>query len=469
MKKIQSIKNYLFTPISSHFLGIFRILFGVIMFFEFRDFYFYLSGPIQDAQFHFTYNNFHWLELIDLDSIAFLYILLFISLVLFILGLFYRIVTLFMFIGHSYGFLVDIGHYNNHYYFYSLILFWFLITDANKTYSIDKLIGRVDKGNTVPRWQILGFQLQVFIVYFFGGIAKLNTDWLNGYPMRLWLYNNSFKFTGWFSTFLQQESTAFIYSYLGLIFDLTAGFLLFFRRTKFLVLIPIIFFHISNHFFWTIGTFPWSMLAVSILFFYPTDFSQKEIKIQIKTTYSKLKKSTITIFFVIWFSFQFLFPLRHIIYKGNPSWTGDGHFFAWRMMLVDISSSIKIRITATNTSEEIDLNIENFLTKQQISKLVRSPKDIVRFCNFLKEDVEAKTEMITPNISLEIWKSINERTPILFNDTSLNYGTLEYNTLQASDWIIPWNTNQQELNFTEIQYQNWDDFSKKNPTQKFYY
>lgn len=469
MKKIQSFKNYLFEPVSSNFLGLFRILFGIIMFFEFRYFYFHLSGPIQDAQFHFTYDNFHWLELIDLDSIAFLYILLFIALLFFIIGLYYRIATLFMFIGYTYGFLVDLGYYNNHYYFYCLILFWFLITDANKTFSIDRLIGRVDKRESVPRWQILGFQLQVFIVYFFGGIAKINIDWLNGYPMRLWLYHNSFKFTGWFSSFLQQESTAFIYSYMGLAFDLLVGFLLFFKRTKFFVLIPILFFHVSNHFFWSIGTFPWAMITISILFFYPSDFTKKEKKPQIQITYSKLKTNIVTIFFSIWFTFQFLIPLRHLVYPGNPSWTGEGHFFSWRMMLVDISASIQINITSENTTEVIDLNIENFLTKQQISKLVRSPKDIIRFCNFLKEDVESKTEMVNPNIRLEIWKSINERTPILFNDTTLNYGNLDYNTLNSKDWILPWNPNHQKLNFTEIQYENWNEFIKENPNQRFYF
>ena len=36
---------------------------------------------------------------------------------------------------------------------------------------------------TVPRWNVLLLRFQLFIVYFYGAIAKLNPDWLAGEPM----------------------------------------------------------------------------------------------------------------------------------------------------------------------------------------------------------------------------------------------------------------------------------------------
>jgi len=458
------IYSILFEPKQAYSLAIFRILFGIVMFFEFKGFYFYFLGEIQESRFLFTYDFFHWLKLLDRESIAILYIILFIALLFFTLGLFYRLAALIIFLGFTYSFLLDIGHYNNHYYFYCLVLFWFVITNANQCISLDRFFGRIPKTNFIPRWQLLGFQLQIFIVYFMGGIAKINYDWLQGYPMRLWLFHNSTKYTGWFQTFLQTESAAYLFSYLGIAFDLTVGFLLFFRKTKFWVTIPIILFHLFNHFTWDIGTFPWAMIATCLLFFYPEDFTNKSLTKKISFNYSNLHQKTISTFFIIWFAIHLLIPLRHLTYKGNPSWTGEGHFFAWRMMLVDISATIDIKIYSDNIDDIIYLNINDFLTKRQLKKLIRSPKDIIRFCAFLKKDVEEKTAMIDPQIRLEVWKSINERPPQLLNDTTLNYGNL--NNVK---WIKPWHPKDDELKFTLKQYQNWDNHLNKKPNQTIYY
>ncbi|HCQ00914.1 MAG TPA: vitamin K-dependent gamma-carboxylase, partial [Candidatus Latescibacteria bacterium] len=36
-------------------------------------------------------------------------------------------------------------------------------------------------------WALWVLRLQPGIAYFYGGIAKINGDWLRGEPMRLWL------------------------------------------------------------------------------------------------------------------------------------------------------------------------------------------------------------------------------------------------------------------------------------------
>ena len=36
-------------------------------------------------------------------------------------------------------------------------------------------------------------------------------------------------------------------------------------------------------------------------------------------------------FIVAWLGFQILFPLRHLLYPGNPSWTEEGHYFSERL------------------------------------------------------------------------------------------------------------------------------------------
>ena len=76
----ENLSKFFFTPIDGTFLALFRIIFGIVMFFEFRGFYGYFIGPIQQSKFYFTSDFFHWIKLIDVESLAILYIILFISL-----------------------------------------------------------------------------------------------------------------------------------------------------------------------------------------------------------------------------------------------------------------------------------------------------------------------------------------------------------------------------------------------------
>ena len=72
--------------------------------------------------------------------------------------------------------------------------------------------------------------MQIFIVYFYGGIAKINPDWLRGEPMRHWLQNSSdFPVVG---PFLTTELAAYLFSYGGLLFDLLIGFILLSSKTR---------------------------------------------------------------------------------------------------------------------------------------------------------------------------------------------------------------------------------------------
>lgn len=50
---------------------------------------------------------------------------------------------------------------------YYFVFFFFLYTPKG-----------IRKVNTVPIWLLFLFQFQIVVVYFFGGIVKLNYDWL---------------------------------------------------------------------------------------------------------------------------------------------------------------------------------------------------------------------------------------------------------------------------------------------------
>jgi hypothetical protein len=62
-------------------------------------------------------------------------------------------------------------------------------------------------------WNLFILKFQVFVVYFFGRIAKINPDWLQGEPLRHWLDPDELPIIdGW----LNFEMWVYFFSYGGL-------------------------------------------------------------------------------------------------------------------------------------------------------------------------------------------------------------------------------------------------------------
>jgi hypothetical protein len=106
------------------------------------------------------------------------------------------------------------------------------------------------------------------IVYFYGGLAKLNSDWLRGEPMRTWLTEGtSFPVIGPLCT---QEWIVYLFSYGGLLFDLLIVPFLLWRRTRLSAFTIALIFHLANAQMFTIGVFPYLAIAATALFFPPS-------------------------------------------------------------------------------------------------------------------------------------------------------------------------------------------------------
>jgi hypothetical protein len=71
----------------------------------------------------------------------------------------------------------------NHFYLFVLLSFLMCFLPANKLWSLDVRQGRQKKASFVPGWTVWLLRFQLAVVFFYGGIAKLNMDWLRGQPM----------------------------------------------------------------------------------------------------------------------------------------------------------------------------------------------------------------------------------------------------------------------------------------------
>ena len=306
------------------------------------------------------------------------------------------------------------------------------------------------------------FKLLVFIVYFYGGLAKLNWDWLNGYPLKYWLTGRE-DLGPFIQSILEKDFTIYFFSYYGLFFDLVVGFFLFHKKFKYLALVLMIPFHIFNHFLWPIGVFPWLSIFMSILFF------EKEITQLIKVKeigefeLSDRLKKVVVIVFVCFFSFQFLFPFRQYLYSGKTNWHGYGELFSWRMMLTDKQGAVRLRVCDQNNQPLGELSLESYINERQLFKLVYLPKNFVPFCQFIESEIksdERNSGLGDIKIYVDAFKTINNRPFQRVIDPNVDLTAVEYSVLAKGSYILPFVNAEIKTNYNEISNEEFLRFIK---------
>jgi hypothetical protein len=476
------LNRFLFQNVSSSLLSYFRIAVGFAMLYVIRNsFHIYFINDLLFSKYFVTYDLFHWVKPIPIFWFNILFYLLYLSSFLFIIGYKYRINAIILFLGITYCFLIDKGHYNNHLYLYSLILLLMTLVEADKYFSIDSYIKKKKDptfNTDILSWQIWIFRFQFFIVYFYGGLAKLHLDWFKGFPMKFWLNSLSSNFTGSAAKFFQSEFAPYFFSYSGIIFDLSIGFLLLSKRWRKWALIPLITFHVSNHFLWYIGSFPWVMIFTTPIFFSDTFFKSFFDSISsflnsifnknfTPVTISKFNKpsanlkKTIIVFVSIWITLQCTIPFRRYLYDGHPSWTGQGHLFSWRMMLVDIMHGISIEFYIPSNNDRFQVGLENYLNYRQFKKLSRVPMNVIKFTNYLSDEFKSNNPGIEYDIKIIFLKSVNERTPKLVLDSTINYANYPYKPFQSQKCFTEWSESNEEPTFNLKKYENWKSVVEK--------
>ena len=504
--------SILFKEVSASSLGILRLLFGFILLEDFVNFHEYFVNYLEPSEFYNTYDFFHWIHLMPRYWLDVFFYGAIGSCILFALGIHYRLNAMLTFLSWTYIFLVDKGHYNNHFYLVSIFLFFFCIVDADRWGAVS-----TKEERTVPYWQVLIFRWQIAIVYFYGGIAKLHYDWLAGFPMQYWLVDASTFYPTSLQPLMRSTEMAYFISYAGLVFDLTIAFFLLSKRWRRWALLPVVAFHTMNDFTWSIGDFPTIMLASTPIFFAP-NWAEKlyehyhknqlikavlaiglmlgigyglfisdlfkgtnlyiklisypilvhlffrgngfqELSDRNKTIFSPKKASLI--FLSIWFAFQLTLPFRHFLYKGDPSWTGEGHLFAWRMMLIDTVDAWRMKVVVPETGEELPIALDQYINYRQYRKMRRTPKSFLRFAHFIRDRVQ-EGGVQNPIIKMEVWKSVNNRAPQLVNDTTLNYALVPYSATAPVTWITDWSYSDELPVYSEDRFKMWRDFLEKD-------
>ena len=225
----------------------------------------------------------------------------------------------------------------------------------------------------VPAWQLGVLQALFCLPYFWGGVAKLNRDWLlRAQPVTGWFSEREgFPYDHWaFPWFIcwgesgatqrrerrwRRKADARCRTG-GCAFDLTISFLLTHRddRVRYGLGFPgAIFFNVSNKLMLNIGVFPYMMLISLALFIKPEHW-ELVVDAVVPTGPTPTAKEkgkgrgaggggprhglgreqkALLGSLAIFAAFEMLNPLRHFFYRSNVSWTEEGHIGAWHMKL----------------------------------------------------------------------------------------------------------------------------------------
>jgi len=316
-----------------------------------------------------------------------------------------------------------------------------IFVPANRRFSIDVWKNPKIQSDVAPAWSIWILRFQIGAVYFFGGLAKLNSDWLNGEPLRTLLATRTnFPIIGEFFT---EEWLIFLFSYGALFIDLLAVPFLLWHRTRIFAFGIIVAFHVLNSQLFVIGVFPWFMICATALFFapnWPRIFGKKHSKESKKkyqnigTSLTKNQKVVLAIL-LIFVIMQVSLPLRHYLYPGNASWTEEGRIFAWQMIIRDKDSTVVFYATNPATGQTWEVNALDDLTIHQQWRMAHLPNMILQYSLYLADKLNQEEDYDDIEIRVDASSSLNGRETQLMIDPTINLAE-QQQTLLPKTWIL---------------------------------
>ncbi len=292
---------------------------------------------------HFTYVGFGWVQPWPVWGMYLHFALLALASLGVALGYRYRLSITAFFLLFTYIELIDKTTYLNHYYWVSLVSFLMIFLPLQRRFSLDAWRKLSLRSETIPVWVLWVLCAQVGVVYVFGGLAKLNPDWLfHAQPLRIWLYNSGD--VPIIGLLLKEAWVAYAMSWAGTAFDLTIVGWLLWRRSRPIAYAILVVFHVMTWLLFPIGMFPWIMIAATLIFFPPdwpvrlyTLLGGRRLALTRYTAPAAftpeagnfpVRWRVGAVGLALFALLQVVMPLRHFAYPGNVRWNEEGYRFA---------------------------------------------------------------------------------------------------------------------------------------------
>jgi len=448
--RVNRFQTYLQQQTNASPLAVFRIGFGLMMCYGMIRYWAngWIESVYLEPSFHFSYYGFEWIKPLG----NYTYLLFFIcgvSAFFVAIGFKYRLAIITFFLSFTYIELMEKTTYLNHYYFISILSFLMIFLPANATFSVDNLFRKRTYEN-IPKWTIDGIKLLLGIVYFYAGLAKINSDWLcKAMPLKIWLPSKyDLPIIG--ETLMQQNWFHYAMSWSGMLYDLCIPFLLLYKKTRWFAFALVVFFHVFTRVLFPIGMFPFVMIMGTLIFF-EADFHKKIIAFLKKMlqTVLHIKTSVIEVFpayhiqfksivipiVIAFFTIQLLFPFRYLLYPGELFWTEQGYRFSWRVMLMEKMGNTTFKIVDGKTGKFFYVKNSDFLTPLQEKQMSFQPDFILEYAHYLG-DIFTRDGHKNVQVFVESYVALNGRLSQLYIDKKVDLYQ-EKKSFKHKNWILP--------------------------------
>ena len=397
-------------PVDGGSLAVFRIGFGLLAAMVVGDFLQHNAEGRSGVSLFFTgpetgwtcpYPGLSWIQPLGEPWTSGIFAIATVAALLLAAGLWYRAASIAYCVTYWYIVLMDATLFGNHFPLLGVFAVLLVFLPAARHYSVDAWFSprraaffrRPPPPKTIPWWCVLAVRWQTGLVYFFGGFAKLHGDWLRGQPLRMWFTPDHLhgilddRLPGdWIdrlAALLSHEAVVYLFSYGGLIFDLSIVVRLAVRQTRYLAMGLAIFFHSFNYFvisqvgvvapisFWATLMFLaadwptrvarwlrrprfarpdwlWLLLGAIVVPLWGLLLGWKARGTELGPTLASAPARARPLRFTAaaWPLWQPVFPLRHLLVPNDPYWTDQGVRHSWFLMTRNkVGSFAQVRVT----------------------------------------------------------------------------------------------------------------------------
>ena len=456
------LQESLLRPVDGAWLAAFRVFFGAVMTVSMARFlaYGWVERFFVEPVMHFKYYGFDWVEPLGAAQMTALFWALLTAAFCMAVGAAYRLSAFVFALGLSYVQLIDVATYLNHYYLAALLAWMLVAAPAHRLWSVDawlkmRLRAWRDETETgtananalgpsvAPRgvvrraWLYL-FRVQVGVVYFFAGLAKLNSDWLiHAQPLRIWLgARTDLPLLGPLFTI---EGVPLLMSWAGFLFDTTIVLWLSWSRTRPWAYLGVLGFHAMTGLLFPIGMFPIIMSLAALVFFppswprrllrhlhgrqdrgqesraQPSPSPQTPLTAAAPSRASRLLLSAMALYCLV----QVAVPLRFLAYGGNVLWHEQGMRFSWRVMLRAKGGQARFVVYDPDSGQRWFVDPARYLTDLQVTEMVSQPDLILQMAHHLARVYRVRG-MPQVQVRAESRISLNGRRSAVFVDPTVD-------------------------------------------------
>ena len=440
------------TETSTAPLVVFRIGFGLLMLLSVVRFWWY--GWIRKLyilpDFHFSYRYFEWVRPLGAATYL-LFAVAALSACCITVGYRYRWAMLAFFLSFTYIELIDKTTYLNHYYFVSLLSFLMLWLPVPAGFGSTTERGCFTYPANDPRARqtrmgIRALRVFVGVVYFYAGLAKLNSDWLlHAQPLATWLPGR--EGLPLIGAWMRERWVHYAFSWAGALYDLAIPFLLLWKQSRPAAFALVVVFHVLTWVLFPIGMFPWIMIGSALVFF-DADVHERILgklrtgwerlrlpALRRPTLPSRLPPTVATVGVAAVLLFHLLFPFRHLVERDELFWTENGFRFSWRVMLIEKAGLATFRVEDAAGDRRIVVNNREFLSAFQEKQMSTQPDFILEFGHFLADHFRERG-FAEPAVYVDSYVALNGRMSRAYVDPTVDLTTISPDAPPRT-WLLP--------------------------------